>query len=184
MLFRTFISTVAAAPSSPTPRSSAERHTVDKPTLTHLFMQHYQANRLLWEAVMTLDDAQFMQPLMEGRPSIYTQIVEMVANENLWVNYLWHGQVEFLQPCQLPTRACICCEWDALEEELLDFLDELTPADLEERIAPGFLNHVVRLSVGESLLQVVQQAAESRRRLWDDLRYFGFTVAPASSSIS
>jgi uncharacterized damage-inducible protein DinB len=78
------------------------------------------------------------------------------------VNYLWHGEVEFLQDCHLTTRDRIRLEWDALEEEIRDFIDELSLADLEMQVDPPFLDNGLSLSVWESLLQVVTYAAEHR----------------------
>ncbi len=69
----------------------------DKASLSRLFDDHYRASHRLWQTVMALSDEQFRHAPGNGHPSIQTQIVRMVANENLWVNYLWHGEVEFLQ---------------------------------------------------------------------------------------
>ena len=62
---------------SPDPVSVAE-----KESFARLFDYHYRANRRLWRAVMALSDEQFSQA-RDGHPSIQTQIVRMVANENL-----------------------------------------------------------------------------------------------------
>jgi uncharacterized damage-inducible protein DinB len=138
---------------------------VEKESFARLFDHHYRANRRLWRAVMALSDEQFSQAPGDGHPSIQTQIVRIVANENLWVNYLWHGEVEFLQVSQIPTRASIRVEWDALEEEICDFIDELSPAELERRIEPAFLNAGTSLRIGEILLQIINDAVESRAQL-------------------
>ena len=138
---------------------------MDKQSLTRLFNYHYWANRRLWRSVTALSDKQFAQPLNDGSPSIRAQIVRMVANENLWVDYLWHGEVEFLQESDIPTRARIREEWDALEEEMRDFIDELTPAQLESQVEPPFLNTGAPLKVWEILLEIVNDATASRARL-------------------
>jgi uncharacterized damage-inducible protein DinB len=78
-------------------RRTNEVSAVDRDSLIRLFIDHYRANRRLWRAVMALSDEQFTQAPGDSGPSIRTQIVRMVANENLWVDYLWHGEVEFLQ---------------------------------------------------------------------------------------
>jgi uncharacterized damage-inducible protein DinB len=138
---------------------------VDKEILIKLFNDHYRANHRLWRAVMALSHEQFSQAPGDGSPSVQTQVVRMVANENLWVNYLWHGEVEFLQESQIPTRASIRVEWDALEEEMRDFIDELSPAELERQVRPTFLNTDASLKVGEILLQIVNSAVECRAQL-------------------
>jgi uncharacterized damage-inducible protein DinB len=153
---------------------------LDKSSLTRLFDHHYRANRRLWRAVMALSDEQFSQAPDDGNPSIQTQIVRMVANENLWVNYLWHGEVEFLQESQIPTRASIRVEWDALEEEMCDFVDELSPAELERRVEPTFLNAGASLKIGEILLQIINDAVESRAQLRLHLNRLGIPTLPES----
>lgn len=147
---------------------------MDKPSLKELFDYHYWANHQLWPAVMALSDEQFTQPRDEG-PSIHAQIIQMVANENLWVNYLWHGEVEFLQEKHLPTRDRIRAEWDALEEEIRDFIDEVMPAELESIVKPPFLNGGA-LRTWEALMQVIHRAAESRAQLRLQLRHLGLSV--------
>lgn len=146
---------------------------MDKRSLKRLFNYHYYANRQLWSSVMMLSDQQFTQAQSDGSPSIRTQIVHMVANENLWVNFLWHGEVEFLQEFHLPTRASIREEWDALEEEILDFIDELSPAELNRQVEPTFLDMGGFPRVWEILLQIVSHAAESRTQICLHLHRLG-----------
>lgn len=146
---------------------------VDKRSLKRLFNYHYYANRQLWSSVMALSEQQFTQAQGDGSPSIRAQIVHMVANENLWVNFLWHGEVEFLQEFHLPTRSSIREEWEALEEEMHDFIDELSPAELNRQVGPTFLDMGGSLRVGEILLQIVSHAAESRVQICLHLRRLG-----------
>lgn len=155
---------------------------MDKQSLIRLFNHHYRANHQLWNSIAALNDKQFTQTPSDGSPSIRTQIVGMVANENLWVNYLWHGEVEFLQDCQFPTRTCIRGEWDALEEEMLDFIEELSAAALESQVEPAFLTKSASLKLWEILVQVIHKAAQSRAQLYLHLRRQGVAV-PSEDSI-
>jgi uncharacterized damage-inducible protein DinB len=136
-----------------------------KQTLISLFNYHYWANRRLWLSVSALSDQQFSQLQSDGGPSIKTQVVHMVANENLWVNYLWHNEVEFLQESDFQTRSCIQHEWEALEEEILDFIDELTAATLEQLIEPDFLDEDQPMKVWQILLQIINQASDNRSQI-------------------
>jgi uncharacterized damage-inducible protein DinB len=154
-------------------RRTNEVSAVDRDSLIRLFIDHYRANRRLWRAVMALSDEQFTQAPGDSGPSIRTQIVRMVANENLWVDYLWHGEVEFLQESQIPTRASIRVEWDALEEEMCDFIDELSPAELEHRVEPTLLHTGASLTIGEILLQIIDDAVECRAQLRRHLHRLG-----------
>lgn len=151
---------------------------MDKPALTRLLDYHYWANRQLWRPVMALSEAQFTQPVSDTSPSLRTLLVRMVANENLWVNYLWHGDVEFLQEAQLPTRASIRAEWDALEEEIRDFVDELSPAALQRQVQPVFLSAGTSLRVWEILLQIINDATACRAQVRLYLHQLG-SPAPA-----
>lgn len=170
-----------------TKREAREAFIVDKHSLTRLFQYHYWANHRLWRPVMALSDEQFAQAPGDGSPSVRSQIVRMVANENLWVNYLWHGEVEFLQESDLPTRASIRAEWNALEEEICDFIDELDSGDLERTVTPPFITPVASLTVADVLLHVIQFAIERRAEICLHLRrldsspppqdYFDFLVA-------
>ncbi|HLS82023.1 MAG TPA: DinB family protein [Steroidobacter sp.] len=146
---------------------------MDKDTLTSLFQYHYWANRQLWRSLAALSDAQFAASSANGGPSIQAQAVGMVAHENLWVNYLWHGEVEFLEAAQFPTRASIRQEWDALEEEVLDFISELSPAELSRRVEPPFLGRSTSLQVWETLVYVVHHAVEQRAQVCQHLRQIG-----------
>lgn len=151
---------------------------MDKNTVTSLFHYHYWANRQLWRSVVALSDAQFAQAPADGAPSIQAQLACMVSNENLWVNYLWHGEVEFLEAEQLPTRASIRTEWDALEEEILDYLDEMTPAELSRRVDPPFLTSRTPVRVWEVLLHVVHHAIEQRAQVSLHLQRIGAAALP------
>lgn len=150
---------------------------MDKQSLNKLFDYHYWANHRLWSSLEALSEQEFTQPLGDGSPPIRTHVVRMVSNENLWVNYLWHGEVEFLKDCHVPTRASIRAEWDLLEEEMRDFLDELSPAALESRVEPTFLKPDLSLCVWEILLQIVNQATETRAQVCMHLQRLGSTPA-------
>ena len=156
---------------------------MDKASLTRLFKSHYWANRRLWRTVMALSEQQFIHIPDDATPSVQTQVVRMVANENLWVNYLWHDEVEFLQEAQFPTRASIQVEWYALEEEMHDFIDELSPAELEREVRPPFLARHAPLKVSEILLHIIRYAAESRAQLRAHLQRLGSPV-PLPESVN
>jgi uncharacterized damage-inducible protein DinB len=131
---------------------------------------------------MALSEQQFIHIPDDGTPSVQTQVVRMVANENLWVNYLWHDEVEFLQEAQFPTRASIQVEWNALEAEMHDFIDELSPAGLERAIIPPFLHTRAPLKVWEILLHIIHYGGQCRAQLRQHLQRLG-SPAPDSDPI-
>jgi uncharacterized damage-inducible protein DinB len=137
---------------------------MEKQALRDLFDIHYRENRRVWSRVTTLSDEQFTRELDSVTGSIRAQLVHMVAEENLWVNYLWHDGIEFLQEADFPSRPAIRYEWDELEEEILDFVDDLTPTELEREVAPDFLNGT-SVKIREVLLQLIDQASERRAQI-------------------
>ncbi len=151
---------------------------MDKQLFTTLFDYHYWANRQVWSGVMTLTDEQFTRDLDNFIGSIRAQLVHTMAEENLWVNYLWHGEVEFLKEAQFPTRAAIRTEWEALEAEMRDFIDELMPAELTQEVTPGFLACSTGLKVWEILWHIINHATERRVLVSAGLRHLGISIAP------
>ncbi len=146
---------------------------MERESLIKLFDYHYWANRQLWHSAIALTDWQFTRTLDDGSPSVQAQIINMVAYENLWVNYLWHGEIEFLHEAQLPTRASIRQEWDALEEEIRDFLDEQGPSELQRPFEPPFLPNPAPLKMWEVLIQIVHHAVGCRAQLCPQLARLG-----------
>lgn len=151
---------------------------LDKQLFTTLFDCHYWANRQVWSCVIALTDEQFTRDLGNFIGSIRAQLVHMMAEENLWVNYLWHDEVEFLKEAQFPTRAAIRTEWDALEAEMRDFIDGLTPAELTQEVTPGFLAPSTGLKVWEILWHIIKHATERRAQVIAGLRHLGLSTAP------
>ena len=154
---------------------------MDKQSLIHLFDYHYWANERLWQSIAALSEEQYTGADGDGGPSVRALCVRMVATENLWINYLWHGGVEFLDETHLPTRALLREEWKALEEEIRDFLDELSPADLNRRVTPPFLKPEASLKVWEALLQVINHGTETRAQVRLRLDRIGTTTAVQDS---
>jgi uncharacterized damage-inducible protein DinB len=132
--------------------------------LKHLFDEMYQANHQMWECVQELREDQLTIDLGDRNGSIRFQLVQMICNENLWVNFLWHGEVEYLQEVNFPTLAQIRLEWDALEVELRDYLATLSPADLACTVELDSLN-LPPHNLSDILLRVVTQATKYRTQI-------------------
>lgn len=140
--------------------------------LTRLFDYMYWANCQMWECATALDDRQLSADLGYSIGSIRAQLVHMVSMDNLWINYLWHNDVEFLTDNHLPTLTKIREEWDALEDEMRDYLSTLTDADLEQSITPPFFN-IPKLTLGDALLQIVNHATDHRAQVLAGIHHLG-----------
>jgi len=145
--------------------------------LRHLFDEMYRANHQMWVCVLKLREEQLTTDLGYPIGSIHTQLVQMICNENLWVNFLWHGEVEYLREVNFPTLAQIRLEWDALEAEMRDYLSTLTPAVLEHQVELGCLN-LPRLTLREILLRVVNHATNYRTQILSGIHQLGSPMIP------
>jgi len=140
--------------------------------LRRLFDYMYWANCQMWECAIALDDQQLSTDLDYSVGSIHAHLVHMVSMDNLWVNFLWHDEVEFLTERHMPTLAKIREEWDALEDEMRDYLSTLTDQDLEQSITPPFLNLPI-LKLGDALLQIVNHATDHRAQILAGIHCLG-----------
>ena len=142
-----------------------------------LFDYMYWANCQMWHCIVEMDDTQRTTDLHYSIGSVQAQLIHMVSIENLWINYLWHGEVEFLTENLLPTLGHIREEWDALEDEIRDYLTTLTDADLDRVIHPPFLN-LPPLTLRDILLQLVNHATDHRAQILAGVhRLGGQTIA-------
>jgi uncharacterized damage-inducible protein DinB len=142
-----------------------------KSLLTTQLNYHYWAHRRVWACIEPLSDEDYFRMAASG--SIHDQVFRMMAAENLWINFLWHEEVEFLTLDQFPTRAAIRSEWSALEEEMRDYVDGLREDELQRVVTPPFWKNRVRVQVWEALLQVFNHAVDSRARLLTALELVG-----------
>lgn len=132
----------------------------------------YWANCQMWDCVMTLDEGQRKTPLTYSIGSIHAQLAHMVSIDNLWINYLWHGEVEFLQTSYFKSIEQVRAEWDALESETRDYLSTLTDDDLIHEIKVDFLN-LPPIKLGDMLLQLINHATDHRAQILAGIHQFG-----------
>lgn len=145
--------------------------------LRHLFDEMYRANHQMWVCVRELREEQLTIDLGYPIGSIHAQLVQMIHSENLWVNFLWHGEVEYLQAVNFPTLAQVRLEWDALETEMRDYLSTLTPADLEHQVELGCLN-LPLTTLSDILLRVVNHATTYRTQILSGIHQLGSPMIP------
>lgn len=143
--------------------------------LSRLFDYMYWANCQMWQCAISLDEQQLSTDLGYSIGSVRAQLVHMVSMDNLWINFLWHDEVEFLNGTYLPTLPKIREEWDALEEEIRDYLTTLTDEDLEQVVTPPFLN-LPSLKLGDILLQIINHATDHRAQILAGIHYLGGTT--------
>jgi len=150
--------------SNRTPFGSADFGQIAMNELQSLFDAMYRENHQMWVCLLELhaDQLKIYMEIMNG--SIHSLLVQMICNENLWVNYLWHDQVEYLRLSEFPTLAKIRHEWDSLEAEMRDYLSILTVDDLGRVVDTCSLN-LPSVTLIEILTQVVNYAASCRTQI-------------------
>lgn len=149
---------------------------MSKQTLLARYDEYYRSNRQVWNAVMMLSPEQFIDDTSYTFGTVHNLLVEMIATENLWINYLWHDEVEFLHEARFPSRAAIRQEWDALEEEILDYIDEISPIELEQEVDPSFIKGRKPIRTEDILLQVIEKNNLRRMMLINYLQEVSKTV--------
>ena len=155
-----------------------QEHTrVQTNELHGLFDDMYRANHQMWECILQVREDQLTLDLGSARGSIRTQLVQMIHNENLWVNFLWHGEVEYLRETDFPTLAKVRLEWDALESEMRDYLSTLTAMDLEYQVELDFVN-LPSLTISDILRRLVDQATKIRTLILSDIHRLCSEVNP------
>ena len=148
-----------------------------KPTMNvqdfaRLFDYMYWANCQMLHCVGSLNETQVQTDLSYSIGSVQSQLAHMVSMDNLWINYLWHGEVEFLNKGYFKSLNDIYEEWQALEEETRDYLSTLTNDDLERTVTPAFLD-LPPMSLRDVLLQIINHATDHRAQVLAGIHHLG-----------
>ncbi len=145
--------------------------------LTCAFEDMYRANHHLWSCISELHTEQLMVGVGHEEASIHSLLLQMITNENLWINYLWHVEVEYLRETDFPTLTKIRLELDALEAEMRDYLSILTLTDLEQKVNLSFVD-ASPLRLGAILWQVIDDAASYRTQILAGIHQLCVHVIP------
>jgi uncharacterized damage-inducible protein DinB len=92
----------------------------------------YWAFDKVWECVLQLSDEQFTEELDYSRGSIRNQVMHMMSATRRWIIRLNGGEmVPHLALEDFSTRAATKAKWDELRVEVLDYVNNLSEADLD-----------------------------------------------------
>ena len=103
------------------------------------FRQLYEynswANRRTLEAGAALNDEQFTRDLGSSFRSIRDTLAHVCEVEWLWLER-WRGRSPrgLLAPEEFPTLAAVCDRWNAVEQEMKQYLTELPEETLEQQM--------------------------------------------------
>jgi uncharacterized damage-inducible protein DinB len=85
-----------------------------------------------------------------------------MAVESWWFKFLKEGWVEFLDEEDYPDRSSIRAKWDLVENYVRDYIDMLTPTELEREVLPPFWENKSPVKVWEGILQVMNHSTDHR----------------------
>jgi uncharacterized damage-inducible protein DinB len=97
-----------------------------------VFDYNYWAFEKVWDCVLKLSDAQFTEELDYSRGSIRNQVIHMMSATQRWIIRLRGGTPgPHLAYEDFSTRAATKAKWDELRGEALDYVNNLSEADLD-----------------------------------------------------
>jgi uncharacterized damage-inducible protein DinB len=140
----------------------------DTPIIHTLVAYHTASNRRLWEHIVEhLSDAQFTQELGFSHGSVRHQMVHLAATDRYWLHDIQALPVTGLNPDDYPTRQSLTPVFEEVQQALLDYVQALTTADLQE--TPDGL----MLRRDEALAHVVNHGTDHRAQTLSMLHMLG-----------
>ncbi len=108
---------------------------MDLQHLSTLYDYHYWELRRVWDdCVMQLSEAQFQQDSGYSHGSIHAEVVHVMAGEAWWLaRAKGESRREQFKIADFPDRASIRQQWDAVESDMREFIQQL---DTESLAAP------------------------------------------------
>ncbi len=139
----------------------------------HFYDYHFSENRKMWDSyVAQLSQEQFTQPVAYSYGSVKDQIVHLISADDLWFCELRGVEPQNdLNPADFPNRESIRAHWDAVEQNMRDYLAKLRDDMLFDKPIKE-PNEDRVLSVWQVLLHVVNHGTDHRAqilRLLNDL---------------
>ena len=135
-----------------------------------LFSYNYALFDKIWESILVLSDAQFVQDIDYSHGSIRNQMVHVINTEVGWLRGL-QGDPQArkikMDPKDYPTCKSTIVLWDIIRMQVLEYLDSLDEDDLEI-IPPG-----MKGPVWQVLLHLINHSTDHRAQVLRALHDLG-----------
>lgn len=142
----------------------------------HFFEYHFTINRTIWNQITQLTPDQFAQEIAYAHGSVRNQLFHLIDVDDVWFSDLRGVEPgEELTPESLPDYAAIRARWDAVEQNMRDYLAGLQDEMLEKRPLSG---EDKDLRLWQVLLHVVNHGTDHRAQLLRTLNDFGIKTPP------
>ena len=146
-----------------------------KTIMTRLYDYNYWANHLVWnDCIMHLNEAQFSQEIDYSLGTIRRQCWHMLTVEEVWIGYLYTGELNYEPEEKFVTRADIRTKWESVEAMVRQYLDTLTDSELQCKVIhPSTRQSEHTSTVWEALLQVANHGTDHRAQILSMLHQIG-----------
>lgn len=140
----------------------------------HFYNYHFHENRKLWDSYITpLSLEQFTQHSNYSHGSVRDQIVHMISADDVWFSQLrCTPDTTSFPAVDVDDRDLIRAQWDAIEQMMRDYLENLRDDMLFIKPFPDHEEDHV-LTMWQALLHVVNHGTDHRAQLLRQLNDLG-----------
>lgn len=142
-----------------------------------LFQYNDALQRRIWDSIMQLSDAQFVQDVPYSLGSLRNHMVHLINVDQRWLCRVMQLPLPEtrLDPADFPTREATFQQWANNQKFVMDSVASLTEADLERTAqfkVSIFPNENVK-TVWQILLHIVNHGTDHRAQMLRILHDFG-----------
>jgi uncharacterized damage-inducible protein DinB len=144
----------------------------------HFYDYHFSENRKIWDShVIALSQEQFTQDVNYAHGSVRNQIVHLMSVDDTWFSALRDIEIpEPLDPAEFNDRIIIRTHWDAVEQNMRNYLATLQDDMLFKKPFPD--GEDKDLILWQVLLHVVNHGTDHRAQILRLLHDLGMDTGP------